>query len=80
MRLHDEFTPRGKLMHINGALKGFRVMGCTRFKKLWEVTPKRSQLELSLLHVTHLLVVLSIPTKYESNRLKNNGNTTLKKG
>ena len=42
-------------------------------------TPKRSQLELSLLHVTHLLVVLSIPTKYESNRLKNNGNTTLKK-
>ena len=40
-------------------------------------TPKRSQLELSLLHVTHLLVVLFIPTKYESNRPKNKCNIQL---
>ena len=33
--------------------------------------------ELSLLHVTHLLVLLFIPTKYESNPLKNNGNIQL---
>ena len=56
--------------HHENTLKGFRVMGRKRFKKLWEVTPKRSKLELSFLYATRLLNVLYILLKYHENILK----------
>ena len=53
-------------------LKGFRVIGRTRFNNYGKyiVTPKRSQLELSFLYATCRLNVLYILVKYHKNILK----------
>ena len=47
------------------------------FTALWMGFSKSQQKELSLLHVTHLLVLLFIPTKSESNPLRKKSNIQL---
>ena len=57
-------------------LKGFRVMGCTKFYNfgiLREITLEPSQLELSFLHVTLLPNALYNLTKFHENSSKGIG-------
>ena len=70
-------TPTWTDICLNQILSNYRKQygsyGLHKISASGEITYWRKW-ELSLLPVTHLLVLLFIPTKYESNPLKNKGN------
>ena len=75
--------PTGPLLHFYQTLSkyvfGYQSYGLHKISTSGEITTQRIKWELSLLHATHPLVLLFIPTKIFSNYLKQYGSCGLHK-